>query len=70
LVFYFVHQRVWAVPVRDAKGQLRLWVGGIANKNKDAFEHQFRELVEKIESEVKISPRSGAEAPVAALAGK
>jgi len=70
LVFYFVHKRVWAVPVRDARGQLRLWIGGTANKNKDVFEHQFRELVQQIESELKISSQAGAEAPVAALAGK
>jgi cytochrome c biogenesis protein len=70
LVFYFVHKRVWAVPVRDARGQLQLWIGGIANKNKDVFEHQFHKLVEQIESELKISSRAGAEAPVAALAGK
>ncbi len=70
LVFYFVHMRVWAVPVRDARGQLMLWIGGTANKNKDAFEQRFRELVEQIESELKISAKTGAEAPVPALAGK
>jgi cytochrome c biogenesis protein len=70
LVFYFVHKRVWAVPVRDARGQLQLWIGGTANKNKDAFEHQFRNVVEQIESELKVSSRAGAEAPVTALAGK
>jgi len=70
LVFYFVHKRVWAVPVRDAKGQLRLWIGGTANKNKDVFEQQFRELVEEIESELKISSKAGAEAPATALTGK
>ncbi|MGA8500254.1 MAG: cytochrome c biogenesis protein ResB [Candidatus Sulfotelmatobacter sp.] len=69
-VFYFVHMRVWAVPVRDARGRLMLWVGGTANKNKDAFEQRFRELVEQIESELKISAKTGAEAPVPALAGK
>jgi hypothetical protein len=56
--------------VRDAKGQLRLWVGGTANKNKDAFEHQFRELVEQIESELKISSKAVAESPAAVLTGK
>ncbi len=70
LVFYFVHMRVWAVPVRDARGQLRLWIGGTANKNKDAFEQRFRDLVEQIESELKISAKTGANAPVTALAGK
>jgi cytochrome c biogenesis protein len=70
LVFYFVHTRVWAVPVRDGRGRLMLWVGGTANKNKDVFEQRFRELVEQIESESKISLKTGAESPVHALAGK
>jgi cytochrome c biogenesis protein len=70
LVFYFVHTRVWAVPVRDGRGQLMLWVGGTANKNKDVFEQRFRELVEQIGSESKISLEAGAETPVHALAGK
>jgi cytochrome c biogenesis protein len=70
VVFYLVHMRIWIAPVRDARGQLQLWIGGTANKNKDAFEHRFRELVEKIESELKISVEAGAEAPAAVLAGK
>jgi len=70
LVFYFVHARVWAVPVRDARGQLKLWIGGTANKNKDVFEQRFRELTEQIESELKILSQTGAEASVIALAGK
>jgi cytochrome c biogenesis protein len=70
LVFYFVHARVWAVPVRDARGQRMLWIGGTANKNKDVFEQRFQKLVEQIKSELKISPEAGVEAPIAALAGK
>jgi cytochrome c biogenesis protein len=70
LVFYVVHARVWAVPVRDARGQLKLWIGGTANKNKDVFEQCFRKLVEQIESELKISVQAVAEAPVVALAGR
>jgi cytochrome c biogenesis protein len=72
LVFYFVHTRIWAVPVRDARGRLMLWIGGTANKNKDVFEQRFRELVEQIAAELKISARTktGADAPVATLAGK
>ncbi|MGA7514357.1 MAG: cytochrome c biogenesis protein ResB [Candidatus Sulfotelmatobacter sp.] len=70
LVFYFVHARVWAVPVRDARGQRQLWIGGTANKNKDMFEQRFRELVKQIESELKSSSQAGAEASVIALAGK
>jgi cytochrome c biogenesis protein len=70
LVFYFVHTRVWAVPVRDARGRLMLWIGGTANKNKDVFEQRFRELTEQIAAELKISAETGADAPVATLAGK
>ena len=48
VVFYLVHMRFWVVPVRDAHGQLQLWIGGIANKNKDAFEQRFRDSCGKI----------------------
>jgi hypothetical protein len=70
VVFYFVHVRVWAVPVRNARGQLMLWIGGTANKNKDVFEQRFRKLVEQIQSELKVSLEAGAEAPVASLVGR
>jgi cytochrome c biogenesis protein len=53
IVFYVAHVRFWAVPVRDARGKLSLWVGGTANRNRDAFEQRFRDLREKIEAEVK-----------------
>ena len=53
-VFYVVHMRFWAVPVRDAKtGKLLLWIGGSANRNRDAFEQRFEELVAAVEKEVK-----------------
>lgn len=52
-VFYMVHVRFWVVPVRDAAGHLALWVGGTANKNREAFEETFQNLVEEIQSEVK-----------------
>lgn len=70
VVFYFVHVRAWAVPVRDARGQLALWIGGTANKNKDVFEQRFCKLVGQIESELNVSSKPGAEAPVTALAGR
>jgi cytochrome c biogenesis protein len=70
VVFYFVHSRIWIVPVRDARGQLQLWIGGTANKNKDAFEQRFRDLVGKIESELKLAVEPGVEAPAAVLIGK
>jgi hypothetical protein len=46
--------RFWAVPVRDDKtGQTGLWVGGSTNRNRDAFEQRFAELVEAVEKEVR-----------------
>ncbi len=55
--FYLVHMRIWAVPVRDAKGRLELWVGGAANKNRDAFEQKFAALARKIGEEIKAQPK-------------
>jgi len=69
VVFYFVHVRVWAAPVRDARGQLMLWIGGTANKNKDVFEQRFSKLIEEIESEVKVQSKSCAPAHATSLAG-
>lgn len=68
-VFYLVHVRLWAVPVRDAKGRLTLWIGGTANRNKDVFEQRFQELVEKIRLELKAKPKACAREAVASLAG-
>jgi cytochrome c biogenesis protein len=68
VVFYLVHARVWVVPVQDAQGQLQLWIGGTANKNKDAFEHRFHELVAKIESELKVPAKADIAHPATAYA--
>ncbi len=69
VVFYLVHVRIWIVPVRDARGQLALWVGGTANKNREAFEHRFSKLVEEIEREIKNSEQAaGVETSVATVA--
>ncbi len=48
--FYFVHVRVWAVPVGDGRGRLVLWVGGTASKNREEFKERFRKLVGEIQS--------------------
>jgi cytochrome c biogenesis protein len=52
-VFYVIHVRFWIVPARDASGHLILWVGGTANRNRDAFEIRFKKLVEQIQDELK-----------------
>ena len=52
-VFYVVHTRLWAVPVVDANGCVTLWIGGTANRNKDAFQRRFRDVVQEIEKGLK-----------------
>jgi cytochrome c biogenesis protein len=70
VVFYLVHVRVWAAPVRNADGSLVLWIGGMANRNQDVFERRFREIVKEIESEVKAANGSSAPAQTHSLAGR
>jgi cytochrome c biogenesis protein len=70
LVFYVAHARVWAVPVRTAKGQLELWVGGTANRNRDAFEETFRELTAKIETRLVSCGEQQPTAEIVTLAAK
>ena len=67
-VFYISHVRFWAVPVRDAQGRLALWMGGTANRNREAFELKFKELVEQIENELKPAVVAG-QAPATSIAG-
>jgi cytochrome c biogenesis protein len=50
--FYLVHMRFWVVPVRDDRGQLMLWFGGTSNKNREAFQHKFNAIAEKLEEEL------------------
>lgn len=58
-VFYVVHMRFWMVPVRDPKtGKHSLWIGGAANRNRDAFEQRFSDLVAAVEEELKTVPRA------------
>lgn len=53
-VFYIAHTRFWALPLRDSRGKLELWVGGTANRNREAFAERFQELWQKIESELEL----------------
>ncbi len=65
-VFYVVHMRFWVVPVSDPKtGKYSLWIGGSANRNRDAFEQRFNELVGLVEAELKIVPRTAPREQVA-----
>src|SRR5438067_1468197 len=51
-VFYVIHMRVWVVPVQNSNGSLSLWIGGTANRNRDAFEEKFKGLVEALRKEL------------------
>jgi cytochrome c biogenesis protein len=53
-VFYVVHIRLWVVPVVDADGRTLLWIGGTANRNRDAFEVTFKRVVEQIRNELNL----------------
>ena len=66
-VFYVVHVRYWVVPVQDKQGDLALWVGGSANRNRDAFEQTFKRFVEQIEKELKPKFEEAADQPAAGL---
>jgi cytochrome c biogenesis protein len=69
-VFYVVHMRFWAVPVCDPKtGKSSLWIGGTANRNRDAFEQRFNNLVALVEEELKPIPRTSPREQVATVSG-
>ena len=53
-VFYVSHVRFWAVPVFDTQGRPALWVGGTANRNREAFEEKFEKLTDQIQKELKV----------------
>jgi len=70
-VFYVVHMRFWAVPVRDERtGQVSLWIGGSANRNRDAFEQRFTELVEAVEKGLKTIPATAGSERIATVAAR
>jgi len=68
IVFYLAHTRFWAVPVCEADGKLAIWVGAIANRNREALEDRFRILADKIESELKSQKETPAHDQVASIA--
>ncbi len=56
VAFYMVHMRLWVAAVPNKEGQLVLWVGGAANKNKDRFEQKFEQAITEIRNELKNTP--------------
>jgi cytochrome c biogenesis protein len=45
---YLSHMRLWALPVKLSDGRLVLWVGGTANKNREAFAERFHAMAQEI----------------------
>jgi len=68
-VFYVSHVRIWVVPVGNGRGELALWVGGTANRNRDAFEQKFKHIVEQIQKELKTAPAAEVARPMS-IAGR
>lgn len=69
-VFYVVHMRFWVVPINDANGNLTLWIGGSANRNRDAFEMKFKKIVEEIQTELKSAVAAASEKTVVSISGR
>jgi len=73
VAFYLVHMRVWIAAVTNPQGNLVLWIGGQANKNRDRFEEKFNDLVGNIRTELEganaIPPLAKKEKPELTLAG-
>ncbi len=49
-VFFFSHQRMWAVIEPDGRGS-KVYFGGNTNRNRPAFETRFNSLVESVTGE-------------------
>jgi hypothetical protein len=63
--------RFWAVPVCDPKsGKCLLWIGGSANRNRDAFEQRFNDLVALVEEDLKTIPSTSPREKAATVVAK
>ena len=58
------------LPVQDANGKLALWIGGSANRNRDAFEMKFKKIVKEIQKELKPAVAAAIERPAASISGR
>jgi len=52
LAFYVAHRRIWVVLESDADGRCKATIGGSANKNRSAFEQEFKAFVAALRDEV------------------
>jgi cytochrome c biogenesis protein len=50
VAFFIFHKRLWAWVRKDEKGRVVVTVAGSVNKNRQAYERDIDEIVEKIKS--------------------
>lgn len=61
MAFYSVHRRYWATVVQDPKLGLTLWLGTQADKNREHYAEEFKELTSAIQAELHIQSAVTAE---------
>jgi cytochrome c biogenesis protein len=47
-IFFFSHQRVWALIERGGDGRCEITLGGNTNRNRLSFEDRFKRLVKEL----------------------
>ena len=57
-VFFFSHQRVWALIEEKEQGVISVTLGGNTNRNRLAFEDRFKKLASAISAEMKEDKQS------------
>jgi hypothetical protein len=60
---------LWVVPVRDERGKLALWMGGTANRNREAFIEQFEQLAQGIQAHLEMESAARPRSHATTLAG-
>jgi len=59
IAFYAQHQRIWTTIVGDDRGGKFLWMGGIANKNRDRFQNKFEQIKTALQKELGANAADG-----------
>jgi len=59
MAFYCVHRRYWAVVVVDPKLGQVLWIGTQADKNREHYGEEFREITDRIRGELQLQSAAG-----------
>jgi len=60
IMFYMPHRKLWMV-LKPAGSSVEVTMGGMTNRNKLGFEHEFHEILTKVEEAFASNPPSGSE---------